>query len=112
MRLVSTKAQALVKKETLALGHAALEGQEDEIGAAANAEFAEQIGDMKRYRALGPVQAAANFLIGKIFEQRLVNFLFTATQIGDEIGFQTARYSGKYAIDETGKKLPGHPKTA
>ena len=69
MRLVSTKAEELLKKETLALGHAALEGQEDEVGAAANAKFAEQIGDVKFYGALGNVETAANFFIGKIFEE-------------------------------------------
>jgi hypothetical protein len=59
------------KKEMLTLGHAALEGQEDEVGAAANAKFAEQIGNVKFYRALGNVQTAANFFIGKIFEERI-----------------------------------------
>jgi len=69
MRVVSTGGQKLVKKVMLALGHAALEGQEDEVGAAANPKFAEQIGDMEFYGALGNVQTAANFFIGKIFEE-------------------------------------------
>ena len=53
----------------LALRHAALESQEDQVGAAANAKFAKQIGDVKFYGALGDVQTAANLFIGKIFEE-------------------------------------------
>src|ERR1700686_3193488 len=112
MRVVSTEGQEWIRNEMLALGHATLERQKDKIGAAANAKLAEQIGDMEFYGALGDVQTAANFLIGKIFEERIENFLFTATQIGDGVGFQTATLSGKYGIHETGKKLTGHPKTA
>src|ERR1700688_2732840 len=95
----------------LALGQAALKGQEDQVGAAANAKFAEQIGDVKLYGALGNVQTAANFFIGKIFEQRIENFLFAAAQIGDGIGFEAAALPGKYGVHETGKELTGHPET-
>ena len=68
--------------------HAALEGEEDEVGAAADAEFAEQIGDVKFYGALGDVEFAGDFLVGEIFEERIENFLFTAAEIGDGIGFE------------------------
>src|ERR1700730_716005 len=99
------------KKEMLALSHAPLEGQKDEVGAAANAKFAEQIGDVKFYGALGNVQTAAYFLIGKIFEERIENFLFAAAQVGDGVGFQAATLSGKYGVHETGKELAGNPET-
>src|ERR1700726_2079642 len=101
MRVVSTEDQRRLKKKRLALGHAALEGQEDEVGAAANAKFAEQIGDVKFYGALGDVQTAANFFVGKIFEERIENFLFTTTQISDGVGFQAATLSGKYGVHKT-----------
>src|ERR1700686_4876972 len=106
-----SESQERARKEMLALGHAALEGQEDKVGAAANTKFAEQIGDVKFYGALGNVQTAANFLIGKVFEERIEHFLLTAAQIGDGVGFQAAARSGQYRVNETGKKLPGHPKT-
>ena len=95
----------------LTLGHAALESQKDEVGAAANTKFAEQIGDMKFYSALGNVQTAANFLVGKIFEERIENFLFTATQIRDRVRLQAATLSGKYGVHETGKELTRNPET-
>src|SRR6202030_100935 len=93
----------------LALGHAALEGQEDQVSAAADAKLAEQIGNVKFYGALGNVQTAANFFVGKIFEQRIENFLFAAAQIGDGVGFEAAALPGKYGVHETGKELTGHP---
>jgi hypothetical protein len=99
------------KEGALTLGHAALEGQEDQVGAAANAKFAEQVGDVKFYGALGNVQTAANFFVGKIFEEGIENFLFAAAQIGDGIGFQAAALPGKYGVHETGKELPGNPET-
>ena len=46
--------------------HAALEGEQDQVGAAANAEFAEKVGDVKFYRALGDVKFAGDFFVGKI----------------------------------------------
>src|ERR1700738_5362893 len=93
------------KTEMLALRHAALKGQEDEVGAVANAKFAEQIGDVKFYGTFRDIQTAANFFIGKIFEERIENFLFAATQIGDGVGFQAPALSGKYGVHETRKEL-------
>jgi hypothetical protein len=112
MRVVSTAGQEWLKKEVLTLGHAALEGEEDEVSAAANTKLAEQIGDVKFYGALGNVQTAANFFVGKIFEERIENFLFTAAQIGDRVRLQAATLSGKYGVHETGKELTRNPKTA
>jgi hypothetical protein len=67
-------------------GHTALEGEKDEVSAAADAEFAEEVGDVKFYGALGDVQFAGDFLVGKIFEERVQDFLFAAAEIGDGIG--------------------------
>ncbi len=110
MRVVSTNGQQRVKKGMLALGHAALEGQEDEVSAAADAKLAKQVGHVEFYGALGNVQAAANFFIGKIFEEGIENFLFAAAQIGDGVGFQAATLPGKYGVHETGKELAGEPR--
>ena len=44
--------------------HAALEGEQDQICAAANAEFAEEIGDVKFYGAFGDVEFAGDFFCG------------------------------------------------
>ena len=67
-------------------GHAALEGEEDEIGTAADAKFVEEIGDVEFYRAFGDVEFAGDFFVGKIFQERIENFLFAAAEIGDGIG--------------------------
>jgi hypothetical protein len=101
--------QEWVRKKALALGHAALEGQEDQVSAAADAKLAKQIGNVKFHGALGNIQTAANFFVGKIFEEGIENFLFTAAQIGDGVGFEAATLPGKYGVHETGKELTGHP---
>ena len=93
-------------------GHAALEGQEDEVGAAADTEFVEEIGDVEFYGALGDVEFAGDFLIGKILEQRIENFLFAAAEIGDGIGFEAARLSRKNRVNETGENGARNPETA
>lgn len=81
-------------------GHAALESEEDEIGTAADAEFAEQIGDVKFYSALGDVEFAGDFFVGEIFEERIENFLLAAAEIRDGIGFEATTLTGQDGIDE------------
>ena len=66
--------------------HAALECQQDEVGAAADTEFAEQIRDVKFHRALGDIELAGDFFVGEIFEQRIENFLFAAAEIRNRVG--------------------------
>src|SRR5580698_1018148 len=60
----------------LRLRHAALEGEKNQIGAAPDAEFTEEIGDMKFYGAFGDVEFAGDFFVGKILEKRVQDFLF------------------------------------
>ena len=88
-----------------------MEGQEDEVGAAADSEFVQEIGDVELYGAFGDVQFAGNFFVGKIFEQRVEDFLFAATEIGDGIGFQATRLAGKDRVHETGKNGARYPET-
>ena len=91
---------------------AALESEKDEVGAAANSEFVEQVGDVKFHGALGDVEFAGDFLVGKILEERIENFLFATAEIGDGIGLQATRLIRKNGIDETGQHGARHPETA
>ena len=75
------------EKRGLRSRHASLEGEKDQIGTAANAEFAEEIGDVEFNSALGNVELAGDFLVGEIFEKRIEYFLLAAAEIGDGIGF-------------------------
>ena len=83
--------------------HAALESEKDQIGAAADAEFAEEIGDVKFYGALGDVEFAGDFFVGKIFEERVQDFLLAAAEIGDGIGFEAAALIREDGIHESGQ---------
>ena len=93
-------------------GHATLEGEEDEVGAAADTEFVEEIGDVEFYGALGDIEFAGDFLVGKILEERIENFLFAAAEIGDGIGFKAARLPGKDRINKAGQNGARNPETA
>jgi len=96
----------------LRLRHAALEGEKDQIGAAADAEFAEEIRDVKFYGAFGDVEFAGDFFVGKIFEQGVQDFLFAAAEIGHGVGFETATLTGKDGIDEAGKHGARDPESS
>ena len=76
-------------------GHAALEGEKDQIGTAANAEFAEEIGDVEFNGALGNVEFAGDFLVGEIFEERIEYFLLAAAEIGDGVSLETTTLIGQ-----------------
>jgi len=75
--------------------HAALEGQEDEVGAAADAKFVKEVGNVKLDGALGDIELAGDFLVREILEERIENFLLAAAEIGDRVGFEAARLSRK-----------------
>jgi len=90
-------------RRRLGRGHAALKSEENQVGAAANAEFAEQIGDVKFYGAFGDVEFAGDFFIGKIFEERVQNFLLAAAEIGDRVGLEAAALIREDGIDESGQ---------
>ena len=92
--------------------HAALEGEQDQVGAAANAEFAEKVGDVKFYRALGDVKFAGDLLVGKIFQERVQDFLLSAAEIGNGIGFETAPLTREDGIYEAGKDRTRNPESA
>jgi hypothetical protein len=93
-------------------GHAALEGQEDKVSAAADAEFIEQVGDVEFNSALGDVELAGDFLVGEVFEKRIQNFLFATAQVGDRIRFEAAGLARKDGVHETGENGAWYPKAA
>ena len=64
----------------------ALKGEKDQICAATHTEFAEQIGDVEFYGALGDIELAGDLFVGKIFEQAVEDFLFATAKIGDRVG--------------------------
>ena len=43
--------------------------------------------------ALGDIEFAGDFLVGKILEKRIENFLFAAAEVGDRVGLQAAPLS-------------------
>src|SRR5580704_7737986 len=92
-------------------GHAALERQKDQVGAAAYSELAEQVGDVKFHGALGDVELASDLFVGEIFEQGIQNFLFAAAEIGDRIGFESAPLTRQDRIDESGQHRARNPET-
>src|SRR5882762_6161847 len=77
-------------RQRSSLRQAALKGKKNEVGTAAHAELAEQIGNVKFHGAFGNVELVGNLFVGKIFEQRIENFLLAAAEIGDGIGLQPA----------------------
>ena len=93
-------------------GQAALEGQEDQVSAAANTEFVEQIRDVEFDGTLSDIEFAGDFLVGKILEQRIEDFLFASAEIGDGVGLQTAPLPGKDGVDETREHGTRDPETA
>src|SRR3972149_5295602 len=55
-------------------GLSLLEAQQNQVRAAAHAEFIQQIGDVEFDRALRNIQSAGNFFVGKILEQGVGHF--------------------------------------
>src|SRR5258708_25811021 len=91
LRLRSGQAAAPTWRLTRSgLGQAALKRQQDQVCSAAHAELVEQIGHVELDGALGNIEFAGDFLVGKILEKRIENFLFAPAEIGDRVGFEAA----------------------
>ena len=56
---------------------------------------------MKLYGSLGDVELAGDFLVGKIFEEGVEDFLLAAAEIGDGIGFEAAALIREDGVDES-----------
>src|SRR5580698_4155709 len=93
--LDTKSAKSTKAKRELDLGQAALEGEENEIGAAAHAKLVEKIRNVKLHSAFRDVELAGDFLVGEIFKKRIENFLLAAAEIGDGIRFQAAALPGE-----------------
>ena len=94
------------------LGQPALEGEEDKIGAAADAKLIQEIGNMELDGALGDVEPAGNLFVGKILEERIEDFLLAPAEISDGIGLETATLAGEYGINKAGEQLARHPESS
>src|SRR2546430_16329789 len=99
-------------QQRLSLRQAALKGKKNEVGAAANPEFVEQVRNVKLHGALRNVELAGNFFVRKILQQRVENFLLAAAQIGDGIGLQAAALAGEDGINESREKLARNPESS
>jgi hypothetical protein len=110
--LDTKSAKSTKAKRELDLGQAALEGEENEIGAAAHAKLVEKIRNVKLHSAFRDVELAGDFLVGEIFKKRIENFLLAAAEIGDGIRFQAAALPGEDGIHETGEELAWNPEAS
>ncbi len=68
-------------RQRSSLRQAALKGKQNEVGTAAHAELTEQVRNVKLHSAFRNVKLAGNLFVGKIFEQRIENFLLAAARI-------------------------------
>ena len=96
----------------LGLGEAALKREEDEIGAAADAEFIQEIRNVEFDGALGDVEPAGDLFVGKILEKRIEDFLFAAAEVSDRIGLEAAPLACEDGIDKAREQLARHPEPA
>src|SRR6266850_606728 len=99
-------------RQRLNLGQTALEGEKNQVGAAADTEFVEQVRNVELDRAFGNVELAGDFLVRKILEERIEDFLLAAAEIRDGISLQAAALAGEDGIHETGQELARDPETS
>src|SRR5260370_9416424 len=99
-------------RQRSSLRQAALKGKQNEVGTAAHAEINEQVRTVKLHSAFRNVELAGNLFVGKIFEQRIENFLLAAAEIRYGIGLQPTPLTREDGIDETGEKLARNPESA
>src|SRR6266403_649839 len=97
-------------QQRLNLGQTALERKENQVSAAADAEFVEQVRNVELDGAFGDVELAGDFLVRKILEERIEDFLLATAEIRYGIGLEAAALARENGIDETGEKLAGDPK--
>src|SRR5260221_11050036 len=96
----------------LGLRQAALKSEKNEIGAAADAKFVEQIRDVELDRALSDIEPAGDFFIRKILEERIEHFLLAAAEVSDGVSFEATPLTGENGIHEAGEQLTRHPEAA
>src|SRR5258708_24841977 len=99
-------------RQRSSLRQAALKGKKNEVGTAAHTELTEQVRNVKLHSAFRNVELAGNLFVGKIFEQRIENFLLAAAEIRDGIRLQTTTRAGKERVNDTGDALPQQPESS
>src|SRR5882762_4074159 len=99
-------------RQRLNLGQTALEGKKNQVRAAADAKLVEQVRNVEFHGAFGDVELAGDFLVRKILEERIENFLLAAAEIRDGIGLQAAALAREDGIHETGQELARDPETS
>ena len=96
----------------LCSGAAALVTKQDQVGAATNAKFSQQIRDVEFHGAFGNVQAVGDFFICEIFQQSSEHFLLAAAEFRRRITAQTAPLRGaKNRIHEAREDFAGNPES-
>ena len=93
-------------------GGAALEAEENEVGAAADTELAEKIRDVELDGALGDVELAGDFLVGEVLEEQVEDFLLAAAEVGNGIGAKAPTLAREDGVHEAGKQRARHPESA
>ncbi len=112
-RAAGTKgAPARESGKKLNLRQAALKGKKNEVGTAAYAKLVEQVRNVKLHGAFRNVELAGDFLVRKIFQQRIKDFLFAAAEIRDGIGLQATALAGEDGVNKSGEKLPRNPESS
>src|SRR5438309_509541 len=99
-------------RQRLSLRQAALKGKKNEVGAAANTKFVEQVRNVKLHGALCNIELVGDFFVGKMFQQRIENLLLAAAQIRDGVGLEAAALSGEDGINESREELPRNPESS
>src|SRR5258708_5546020 len=86
LEYITTASGSFATREQKATGldlrQAALERQQNQVRAAPDAEFIEQIRNVKLHRTFRDIQLAGDFLVRKVLEQRIQHFLLTPAQVG------------------------------
>ncbi len=67
---------------------------------------------MKLHGAFRNVELAGDFLVGKIFQEQVEDFLLAAAEIRDGIRLEAAALGCEDGIDETGEELAGNPEAS
>src|SRR5882762_9417415 len=99
-------------RQRLNLRQTALKGKKNQVGASPDAELVQQVRNVEFHSAFGNVELAGDFLVRKILEERIENFLLAPAEIRDGIGLQAAALAREDGIHEPGQELARDPETS
>ena len=72
-----------------------MKGKKDKVSTPANTELGQQVRYVEFDGAFGNIQLAGDFLVGKIFQKRIENFLLAAAEICYGVRLEPARLIGQ-----------------